>query len=87
MLTCEHCQRTISDAFVTDSEVRRHAICPPGTCASCKAEIPYADLTRIELADGEIDPDPDLLACTNVYACQVRAGEIDPDDVPRTVQR
>jgi len=81
-LTCEQCQRTIADAFATDAEVRRHITCPPGTCATCKTEMPYADLERVELADGEIDGDPDLLVCSDVYACQVRAGERDPDDVP-----
>jgi hypothetical protein len=81
-MDCELCQRPIADVFATDAEVRRHATCTPGTCASCKTEMPYADLERVELADGEIDPDPDLLVCENVYQCQVRAGEIGPDDVP-----
>jgi len=79
---CERCQRTIADVFATDAEVKKHATCPPGICASCKTEMPYADLERVELADGEIDEDPDLLVCHNVAQCQVRSGEIDPDDVP-----
>lgn len=85
-LACEHCQRPIADVFATDPEVRRHTLCPPGTCATCKTEMPYADLERVELFDGEIDPDPDLLVCHNVFQCQVRSGERDPDDVPQDVQ-
>jgi hypothetical protein len=90
-LTCERCQRTIRidqpfeqvpGVTVAVGTLIQHTDCPPGRCASCNTEMPYADLTRIELADGEIDDDPDLLACANVYQCQVRAGELDPDDVP-----
>lgn len=96
VLTCEQCQRTIhidepfeSEPGVTvlNGNLIRHTACPPGTCASCRTERPYAELTRIELADGEIDDDPDLLACADVYACQVRAGELDPDDVPPMERR
>lgn len=94
-LTCEQCQRTIrvDEPFrqvpgvtAPKGAMVQHKKCPPGTCASCSTEMPYADLTRIELADGEIDADPDLLACANVYQCQVRAGEIDPDDVPQAAR-
>lgn len=90
-LTCEQCQRTIADQWAAEEvpgvtvpgrELLRHITCPPGTCASCKTVMPYADLERVELFDGEIDPDPDLLVCHNVFQCQVRSGERDPDDVP-----
>lgn len=86
-MNCEHCQRPIADVFATDPEVRNHTTCPPGVCANCKTEMPYADLERVELADGEIDPDPDLLVCSDVFRCQVRTGERDPDDVPATPRR
>lgn len=86
-MDCEVCQRTIADVFATDAGVRRHATCPAGTCANCKTEMPYADLERVELADGEIDPDPDLLVCSDVFQCQVRTGERDPDDVPTPLRR
>jgi hypothetical protein len=82
LMTCEQCQRPIADVFATDADVRRHTTCPPGRCANCKTEMPYADLERVELADGDIDPDPDLLVCAAVFECQVRTGEREPDDVP-----
>lgn len=86
-MNCERCQRTIADVFATDPEVQRHTTCPPGVCANCHTEMPYADLERVELADGEIDPDPDLLVCSDVFRCQVRTGERDPDDIPAGPRR
>jgi hypothetical protein len=91
-MSCERCQRTITDQWgaeevpgitVPGTELLRHITCPPGKCASCKTEQPYVDLDRVELFDGEIDPDPDLLVCSDVVACQIRAGERDPDDLPQ----
>lgn len=82
-LVCEQCQRPIADVFATDTQVRKHTTCPPGRCANCRTELPYADLERVELADGELWDDPDMLVCTDVVACQIRAGERDPDDVPQ----
>jgi len=82
-MICEQCQRPIGDVFATDAEVRRHSTCPTGRCANCHTEMPYADLERVELADGELDPDPDFLVCANVFQCQVRTGERDPDDIPQ----
>jgi hypothetical protein len=95
-MDCERCQRPITDQWAAEEvpgvtvpggELLQHITCPPGTCASCNTERPYAELTRIELVNGEIDDDPDLLACADVYACQVRAGELDPDDVPPVERR
>jgi hypothetical protein len=89
-LICEQCQRTISidEPFeqapgitVPVGSLIQHKACPPGTCASCNTERPYAEL-RVANLGGEGEDDPDMLACIDVYACQVRAGEIDPDDVP-----
>lgn len=90
-MDCERCQRPITDQWaaedvhgvtVPNAELLQHITCPPGTCANCKSEMPYADLERVELADGEIDDDPNLLVCADVFRCQVRTGERDPDDVP-----
>lgn len=89
--TCEQCQRPITDPWtatpvpgvtVPGKELQQHTTCPPGTCANCKTVMPYADLERVELADGELWDDPDMLVCHNVYQCQVRLGERDPDDIP-----
>lgn len=85
-LTCFTCDRTIriDEPFrqvpgvtVARGTVVQHTVCPPGTCASCNTVQPYADLVQVPEMD-----DPDILACANVYACQVRAGELDPGDVP-----
>jgi hypothetical protein len=90
-LICEQCQRPITDPWaaisvpgitVPGQDPQQHVTCPPGTCANCKTVMPYADLIRVELADGELWDDPDMLVCANVPKCQVRAGELDPDDVP-----
>lgn len=85
-LTCEQCQRTIQidEPFVSvpgvtilNGNLIQHTTCPPGRCASCNTDQPYTELVQVPEMD-----DPDMLACANVYGCQVRAGELDPDDVP-----
>lgn len=90
-LTCEQCQRPIrvDEPFeqvpgvtVPRGAFVQHTACPPGTCATCQSVRPYAEL-RIANLGGAGEDDPDLLACTDVIACQVRAGERDPDDVPQ----
>lgn len=90
-LTCEQCQRAIrvDEPFepvpgvtVPVGSFVQHTACPPGTCATCHTVRPYAEL-RIANLGGEGEDDPDLLACRNVFACQVRSGERDPDDVPQ----
>jgi hypothetical protein len=81
-MDCERCQRPIADAFAADAEVRNHTTCPPGTCANCKTELPYAELRVADLG-GEGEDIPDLFACTDVVTCQIRAGERDPDDLPQ----
>lgn len=94
-LTCEHCQRPIriDEPFeqvpgvtVLHGTLIQHTACPPGPCASCGTVRPYAELQIANLG-GEGEDDPDMLACTDVYACQVRAGELDPDDVPPAARR
>jgi histone acetyltransferase (RNA polymerase elongator complex component) len=62
---------------VAAGTVVKHTTCPTGRCASCNTDQPYAHLVQVPEMD-----DPDMLACADVYACQVRAGELDPDDVP-----
>lgn len=90
-LTCHTCERPISidepferlpGVTTIRSALIRHVVCPPGRCASCNTDRRYAELKRVEFIDGELD-DPDVLVCANVYACQVRSGEIDPEDVPQ----
>jgi hypothetical protein len=86
-LACFNCDRMIAidqpfsqadGVTVATGTLVKHTTCPPGRCASCGAERPYVELDQVPEMD-----DPDMLACSNVYACQVRAGEIDADDVPR----
>lgn len=84
VLTCFNCDRPIRDSegfkqvpgvTVARGTVIQHTACPSGTCASCGTERPYVELSPVP----EID-DPDMLSCDDVRACQVRAGELDPDD-------
>jgi hypothetical protein len=91
MIICERCQRPIADQWsaeevsgvtVPGGALLQHITCPPGTCASCGDERPYAELRVADLG-GAGEDIPDLFACTNVVACQIRAGERDPDDLPQ----
>lgn len=90
-MICERCQRPIADLFAAEpvpgvtvpgTELQQHITCPPGTCDNCGSERPYAELRVADLG-GEGEDIPDLFACTDVVACQIRAGERDPDDIPQ----
>lgn len=55
-----------------------------GWCGNCKTDLPRGELRMADLG-GPAHDDPDRLTCLDVRACQVRAGELDPDELDAEV--